>query len=203
MNLHLQSPVETPTRKDDLRGLEGRRFFSSWRKQWARLSQSFCFHLGYRFDKTPEDHLVEELMMEMTPRGADPDPPPQRRKPDGDPDSSGNGDGHGHRGRKPVSMSSNKWAKPIPRPEVTPRVHLQKASEIKKIWELWSMNVALAMSTWSDVTVIFWHQVDHQSDSGNQDWRRFSMTKRFAYEKRCRVLFSYRTRLKWSVPSKG
>ena len=58
---------------------------------------------------------------------------------------------------------------------------LQNASKIKQIWELWSMNVALAMSTWNDVAVTVWH---HQSESSYQDWRRSSMTERFAYERR-------------------
>ena len=39
--------------------------------------------------------------------------------------------------------------------------------------------MALAMSTWNDVAVTFWHQVYHQSD-----WRQSSMTEGFAYEKR-------------------
>ena len=81
-------------------------------------------------------------------------------------------------------MSINKWAKPTPKLELPPHVHPQKASKVKQIWELWSMNVALAMSTWNDVAVSFWHQVYHQSQSSSQDWRRSSMTGRFAYEKR-------------------
>ena len=52
------------------------------------------------------------------------------------------------RGRKHVSICINKWAKPIPNLELPPRVHFQKACKIKQIWELWSMNVALAMATW-------------------------------------------------------
>ena len=50
-------------------------------------------------------------------------------------------------------MNINEWAKPIPKLELPPRVHLQKASKIKQIWEMWSVNVALAMSTWNDVAV--------------------------------------------------
>ena len=46
-----------------------------------------------------------------------------------------------------------------------PRIHLQKPSKVKDIWELWSINVALAMSTWNDVAVAFWHQVYHQYES--------------------------------------
>ena len=49
-------------------------------------------------------------------------------------------------GHKHVSMNINKWAKPTPKLEMPPKVHLQKASKIKQICELWSMNVALAMS---------------------------------------------------------
>ena len=65
-------------------------------------------------------------------------PPPRRRKPDEDPDSSGDAGGKDFRSRKHVSMSINKWAKPIPKLELPPRVHLQKASKSKQIWELWS-----------------------------------------------------------------
>ena len=34
------------------------------------------------------------------------------------------------------------------------------------------MSVALAMSTWNDVAVTFWHQVYHQSEESYQDWQR-------------------------------
>ena len=85
-----------------------------------------------------------------TPLGTDEDPPPpRRRKPNGDPDSSGDGGGKDFRGHKHVSMSINEWGKPIPKLELSPRVYLQKASKITHIWELWSMNVALTMSTWN------------------------------------------------------
>ena len=46
------------------------------------------------------------------------------------------------------------------------------------------MSVALAMSTWNDVAVTFWHQVYHQSEESYQDWRQSSMTERFAHERR-------------------
>ena len=72
---------------------------------------------------------------------------PRRPKPPGDPDSSGGDAEKQGRGRRPVSMNINKWAKPIPKPELPSRVHLQKASKIEQIWEMWSVNVALAMST--------------------------------------------------------
>ena len=81
-------------------------------------------------------------------------------------------------------MSINKWAKPIPKLELPPRVHLQKASKINQILEMWSVNVALAMSTWNDVGVTYWHQVYRESEESYQEWRRSSMSERFAYEKR-------------------
>ena len=40
------------------------------------------------------------------------------------------------------------------------------------------------MSAWNDVAMTFWHQAHHQSEESYQDWRRSSMTERFAYEKR-------------------
>ena len=52
------------------------------------------------------------------------------------------------------------------------------------IWELWSVNVALAMSTWNDVAVTYWRQVYAQSEDSYQQWRRSGMADRFAYEKR-------------------
>ena len=64
--------------------------------------------------------------------------------------------------RLPITI--NKWAKPLPKLDLPARVHLQKASKIKQIWELWSVNVALAMSTWNDVAVTYWHQVYTQSE---------------------------------------
>ena len=45
------------------------------------------------------------------------------------------------------------------------------------MWELWSVNIALAMSTWSDVAVTYWNQVYHQSEESRQGWRRSSMTE--------------------------
>ena len=110
-----------------------------------------------------------------------------REKPlgaDEDQQPSGDGGGKNPRGRKTVSLSINKWAKPIPKLDLPPRAHLQKASKIKQVWELWSMNAALATSTWTDVAVTFWHQVYHQPEESYQDWLRSSMTERFAYEKR-------------------
>ena len=119
------------------------------------------------------------------PLGTDEDLPlPQRNRHHGGPGSSGDDDEYGFHGHKPASMSINKWAKPIPKLDLPPRVHLQKTSKIKQIWELWSMKVAKAMSTCNDVVVTFWHQVYHQSESSSQDWQRSSMTERFADKKR-------------------
>ena len=72
----------------------------------------------------------------------------------------------------------------IPKKDLPPRIHLQKASKVKQIWELWSVNVALAMSTWNDVAVTYWHQVYIQSEESYQHWRRSGMADRYAYEKR-------------------
>ena len=104
------------------------------------------FHLDYFFVKGPPHREGDDGES-----GGDEDATPlgksRRNKPNGDPDSSRDGDGHGFRGHKHVSMSINKWAKPIPKLELHPRAHLHKASKIKQIWELWSMNVAVAMTT--------------------------------------------------------
>ena len=81
-------------------------------------------------------------------------------------------------------ITINKWAKPLPKLDLPARVHLQKASKIKQIWELWSVNVALAMSTWNDIAVTYRHQVYTQSEDSYQQGRRPGMADRFAYEKR-------------------
>ena len=105
-------------------------------------------------------------------------------KPPGDPDSSGDDRGKGRRGRHSAPITINKWAQPLPKLDLPARVHLQKASKIKQCWELWSVNVALAMSTWNDIAVTYWHQVYTQSEDSYQQWRRSGMADRFAYEKR-------------------
>ena len=106
--------------------------------------------------------------------GTDEDPSLTRHpKPQGDPDSSRGDADKERRGRGPVSMNINKWAKPIPKLELP----LQKANKIKQIWEMWSVNVALATSTWNDVAVTYWHQVYHQSEESNQNWRHSMATK--------------------------
>ena len=55
---------------------------------------------------------------------------------------------------------------------------------MKQIWELRSVNVALAMSTWNDVAGTYWHQVYIQSEESYQDWRQSGLADRFAYERR-------------------
>ena len=106
------------------------------------------------------------------------------RYPPDDPDSSGDGGGRGRRRRHQTPLTINKWAKPLPKLDLPPRIHLQKASKVKQIWELWSVSVALAMSTWNDVAVTYWHQVYIQSEESYQHWRRSGMADRFAYEKK-------------------
>ena len=65
-------------------------------------------------------------------------------KPAGDPNPDGHHDGEA---RLHKSMTIDKWAKPIPKPDLPPRIHTQKASKIKQIWETWCVQVALALST--------------------------------------------------------
>ena len=57
----------------------------------------------------------------------DADRPP--RKPDGDPNPDGPYDCSS---RMYQSMTINKWAKPIPKLDLPPRIHTQKASKIKQ-----------------------------------------------------------------------
>ena len=109
-----------------------------------RTIPSICSHRDYLFEKHLEDHLMEEEMAAIQEvfkalllwawmkilrcqQGLATRP-----------DSSGDSHGYGSRGHKHVSMSINKWAKPIQKLELPPRVHLQKASKIKQTWEVWS-----------------------------------------------------------------
>ena len=55
-------------------------------------------------------------------------------------------------------MTINKWAKPIPKLDLPPRIHTQKASKIKQIWETWCVQVALALSTWNSLAVPYWSE---------------------------------------------
>ena len=100
------------------------------------------------------------------------------------PDSSGDDGGRGRRGRHQTPITINTWAKPLPKLDLPAGVHLQKANKIKQIWELWSVNVALATSTWNDIAVTYWHQVYTQTEDSYQQWRRSGMADRFANEKR-------------------
>ena len=68
---------------------------------------------------------------EDTPVHSDDEAKPPR-KPDGDPNPDGPHDRHS---RMYQSMTINKWAKPIPKLDLPPRIHTQKASKIKQIWE--------------------------------------------------------------------
>ena len=108
----------------------------------------------------------------------------RRRKPPKEPISRGDDGGKERRYRVQTPMTINKWAKPLSKLELPPRVHLQKEGKIEQISELWSVNVALAMSTWNDIAVTYWHQVYHQSEESCQHWRCSSMTETLAYEKR-------------------
>ena len=58
----------------------------------------------------------------------------QHRKPHGDPDSSEDDGGKARRYRAQTPITINKWAKPLPKLDLPPRVHLQKANKVKQIW---------------------------------------------------------------------
>ena len=103
------------------------------------------------------------------------------RKPPDYPGSSGDDGGRGRRGRRQTPLTINKWAKPLPKLDLPPRIHLQKASKVKQI----CVNVVLAMSTRNDVAVAYWRQVYIQSEESYHHWRRSGMADRFACEKRC------------------
>ena len=108
----------------------------------------------------------------------------QHRKPPEDPDSSETMMDEDVGQDTRLLLRSTSGPSRLPKLDLLPRVHLQKASKVKQIWELWSVNVALAMSTWNDVAVTYWHQIYHQSEESYQDWRQSGMADRFAYEKR-------------------
>ena len=55
------------------------------------------------------------------------------RKPPDDPGSSGDDGGRGRRGRRQTPLTINKRAKPLPKLDLPPRIHLQKASKVKQI----------------------------------------------------------------------
>ena len=78
------------------------------------------------------------------------------RKPADDPNPDGPHDRHS---RMYQSMTINKWAKPIPTLDLPPRIHTQKASKIKQVWETWCVQVALALSTWNSLAVPYWSDI--------------------------------------------
>ena len=77
---------------------------------------------------------------EGTPGESDYDRRPPH-KPAGDPNPDGH---HDREARLYKSMTINKWAKPIRKLDLPPRIHTQKASKVKQIWETWCVQVALA-----------------------------------------------------------
>ena len=103
------------------------------------------------------------------------------RKPDGDPDPDGP---HGRHSRMYQSMTINKWAKPIPKLDLPPRIHTQKASKIKQIWETWCVQVALALSTWNSLAVPYWSDIYGRAERDYEKWRKSTMTARYKHETR-------------------
>ena len=103
------------------------------------------------------------------------------RKPDGDPDPDGP---HGKHSRMYQSMTINKWAKPIPKLDLPPRIHTQKASKIKQIWETWCVQVALALSTWNSLAVPYWSDIYGRAERDYEKWRTSTMTARYKHETR-------------------
>ena len=61
-------------------------------------------------------------------------------------------------------MTINKWAKPLPKLDLPPRIHTQKASKIKQIWETWCVQAALALSTWNSLAVPYWSDIYGQAE---------------------------------------
>ena len=103
------------------------------------------------------------------------------RKPDGDPEPDGP---HGRHSRMYQSMTINKWAKPIPKLDLPPRIHTQKASKIKQIWETWCVQVALALSTWNSLAVPYWSDIYGRAERDYEKWRKSTMTARYKHETR-------------------
>ena len=102
-------------------------------------------------------------------------------EPAGDP----NPDGHHDRdARLYKSMTINKWAKPIPKLDLPPRIHTQKTSKIKQIWETWCVQVALALSTWNSLAVPYWSDIYGQAERDYEKWRKSTMSARYKHETR-------------------
>ena len=102
-------------------------------------------------------------------------------KPAGDPNSDGH---HDQEARLYKSMTINKWAKPIPKLDLPPRIHTQKASKIKQIWETWCVQVALALSTWNSLAVPYWSDIYGQAERDYEKWRKSTMSARYKHETR-------------------
>ena len=102
-------------------------------------------------------------------------------KPAGDPNPD---DHHDRDSRLYKSMTINKWAKPIPKLDLPPRIHTQKASKIKQIWETWCVHVALALSTWNSLAVPYWSDIYGQAERDYEKWRKSTMTARYKHETR-------------------
>ena len=103
------------------------------------------------------------------------------RKPDGDPEPD---DHRGKHSRMYQTMTINKWAKPIPKLDLPPRIHTQKASKIKQIWETWCVQVALALSTWNSLAVPYWSDIYGRAERDYEKWRKSTMTARYKHETR-------------------
>ena len=81
-------------------------------------------------------------------------------------------------------MTINKWAKPIPKLDLSPRIHTQKASNIKQIWETWCVQGALALSTWNSLAVPYWSDMYGQAERDYEKWRKSTMSARYKHESR-------------------
>ena len=101
------------------------------------------------------------------------------RKPEDDPNPDGP---HGRHSRMYQSMTINKWAKPIPKLDLPPRIHTQKASKTKQIWE--TVQVALALSTWNSLAVPYWSDIYGRAERDYEKWRKSTMTARYKHETR-------------------
>ena len=68
--------------------------------------------------------------------------------------------------------------------DLPPRIHTQKASKIKQIWETWCVQVALALSTWSSLAVPYWRDICGQAERDYEKWRKSTMSARYKHETR-------------------
>ena len=112
-------------------------------------------------------------------------------KPAGDPDPDGH---HDRDARLYKSMTINKWAKPIPKLDLPPRIHTQKASKSKQIWETWCVQVALALSTWNSLAVPYWSDICGQAERDYEKWRKSTMSARKKHETRFYMAAKHQSR---------